>query len=199
MGAGRAGDGGSVRAGDAQITLFKRARAWYHGVVKNDIYRSRHVNPPQLDEAGLIEYFKTQPDIAAAYLFGSMATGKATVNSDVDIAVLMVDVPDDVMRFMERETQLSEDIHPFVDREFDLIILNHASLTFCQEVLAKGRFLYEGDRPIRIEFQVKVAREYADMKPVYDFFTRAHLEAAREGRFGKPGSHRISPTQVPAR
>ncbi|RME36982.1 MAG: nucleotidyltransferase domain-containing protein, partial [Thermoflexia bacterium] len=35
----------------------------------------------------LLEYLAAQPDVVAAYLFGSVAEGRARLQSDVDIAV----------------------------------------------------------------------------------------------------------------
>ena len=148
--------------------------------MKTDLYRPKYTEPPKLDEAGLVAYLITQPGVAAAYLFGSLAMGKATVNSDVDIAILLVDVPDDAIGSLERETQLSEGIRPFVDREFDLVILNRATLTRCQKVLATGRLLYEGERPIRIEFQMLVMREYAEVTEANQRFARLLWELTGE-------------------
>lgn len=150
--------------------------------MKNDIYRTRRDNPPQLDEAGLIEYFKTQPDIAAAYLFGSMATGKAHPQSDIDIALLLTDVPGDTAQLMDRETQLSEAMRPFMDRDFDLVILNKASLTFCQKILVEHKLLYARNHFVRVEFQMLVMREYAEVSSAHERFARLLLELTGEQR-----------------
>jgi len=39
--------------------------------------RRRYTEPPRLDEAGLVTFLATQKDIVAAYLFGSLAQGRA--------------------------------------------------------------------------------------------------------------------------
>jgi len=49
----------------------------------------------------LTEYLAAQPDVIAAYLFGSQATGRARAGSDVDVAVLL-DEEDSVARFERR-------------------------------------------------------------------------------------------------
>ncbi len=167
--------------------------------VKDDMYRPKYAEPPKLDEAGLIAYLKTQQDVAAAYLFGSMATGKATAQSDVDVAILLIGASSDPLLLFDRQMQLEAGLRQFVDREFDLVVLNRTSLILCQEILSTGRVLYEGDRLARVMFQVKVGREYADMKPVYEFFTQAVFDAAREGRLGKPRSRHLRATQGSAR
>jgi len=43
----------------------------------------------RFDEEGLVAFLRAQPDIIAAYLFGSQATGRVHPGSDVDIAVLL--------------------------------------------------------------------------------------------------------------
>ena len=52
--------------------------------MKDDFGQPTYTHPPVLDETGLIAFLKTQPDIAAAYLFGSLAQGRATPRSDID-------------------------------------------------------------------------------------------------------------------
>ena len=54
-----------------------------------------------LDETGPITYLRTQPDIAA-YLFGSHAQGPAQPRSDVDVAVLLDEVPEGRTAFICR-------------------------------------------------------------------------------------------------
>ena len=58
-----------------------------------------------------------------------------------------------------------------------------------------GRLLYEGNRQARVEFEVRVGREYADMKPVYDFFAAASFAEAREGTLGKRRPSREGPSE----
>lgn len=50
----------------------------------DDYGRPLYDHLPMLDEAGLVAFLATQPDIVAAYLFGSMAQGRAAAHSDVD-------------------------------------------------------------------------------------------------------------------
>ena len=52
--------------------------------MKDEFGQPTYTHPPMLDETGLIAFLETQPDIAAAYLFGSLAQGRATPRSDID-------------------------------------------------------------------------------------------------------------------
>lgn len=137
---------------------------------------------PFVDESGLIEFLSTQPDVAAAYLFGSLALGRAAPHSDVDIAVLLQEMGRQAM--WERRLQLMGELERFGNQKVDVVILNTAPLLLRHQVLSTGRLLYERDRAARVEFQVRVGKFYADYLPVYDFFKQAMLREIREGKFG---------------
>ncbi|MCA1553843.1 MAG: nucleotidyltransferase domain-containing protein, partial [Chloroflexi bacterium] len=139
---------------------------------------------PALNEHALTEFFKTQGDVSAKYLFGSLAEGRATEHSDVDIAVLLADAPD-LLTIAERRLQLLGQVEPFVDGEVDVVMLNSASNVLQQQVLRHGRLLYERDRDARVEFQVQAGRIYADMQPVRDFFANELMAELEEGGFGE--------------
>ena len=96
--------------------------------MKNDLYRPNYAEPPNFDEAGLVGYLASQPEIAAAYLFGSLASGRATEHSDVDVAILMTPESDAMAADSLVETALVDGIRQFADREVDVVFLNHASL-----------------------------------------------------------------------
>ncbi|MEA3338488.1 MAG: nucleotidyltransferase domain-containing protein [Chloroflexota bacterium] len=91
---------------------------------------SQHKQParahtPALDENGLAAFLATQPDVIAAYLFGSLAEGRATSHSDVDTAILFADASDP-LAVGDRQLQLMDELERFTDREADVVILNTA-------------------------------------------------------------------------
>jgi uncharacterized protein len=139
-----------------------------------------HTCPPTLDEGRLVAFLATQPDIVAAYLFGSLAQGRATPHSDVDIAVLLAGTE----QAFERQLQLMGDLRPFADREVDVVILNRVPPVLQHQVLAYGQLLYEHDRRARVAFEVRAGQIYADLKPMYDFFTAELLREIREVGLG---------------
>ncbi len=142
----------------------------------------KHTTPPQLDEAALIAHLESQSDIVAAYLFGSMAQGRATSHSDVDLAVLL-NLDDDMERF-HRRLELMGALDRFADREVDVIVLNDAPPLLCHQVLKTGRLLYEADRMARVEFEVYAGKVYADLKPMYNLFNQALILELKEGGLG---------------
>ncbi|MCX7792126.1 MAG: nucleotidyltransferase domain-containing protein [Chloroflexaceae bacterium] len=152
-----------------------------------------HTEPPRLDEAGLIAFLATQEDIVAAYLFGSLAEGRATPRSDIDIAVLLGRIPDDELGDLGRRLQLMEAFRRFADREVDVIILNTAPPLLRYQVLRHGRRLFERDRQARVEFEVRTGQEYEDLKPMYDFFNRDLFAKIKEvGLVGRRRADRTS-------
>ncbi|MBI3958809.1 MAG: nucleotidyltransferase domain-containing protein [Chloroflexi bacterium] len=134
-------------------------------------------------------FLRQQPDVIAAYLFGSRATGRVHPGSDVDIAVLL---DEDALPqttgwggpLLSRRLDLIAAAEQFADCEVDVITLNDASPLLSFEVLRKGRLLYEGNRLQRIEFEVRAGKIYNDLEPMYRFFNDALRKELKERGFG---------------
>ena len=135
-----------------------------------------------VDVAALTEYFAAQPDVIAAYLFGSRATGQARAESDVDVAVLLSE-EDNVTRF-ERRLQLMAEVSEICGREADVVVLNDAPPILQNQVLKHGRLLCERDRRARVEFEVQAGQVYADLKPMRKFFQQALFREIKEAGLG---------------
>jgi len=134
---------------------------------------------PALDETSLAAFLATQPDVVAAYLFGSLAEGRATSHSDVDTAILFA-AGYDSLTMGDRQLQLMGELERFTDRKVDVVILNTASPILQHQVLRHGRLLYERDLRARVEFEVRAGQVYADLKPMYDFHTKDLLQKIKE-------------------
>lgn len=166
--------------------------------MRDDYQHLRHTEPPRLDEADLIAFLKTQPDIVAAYLFGSLAQGRATSRSDVDVAVLLTNVPGVLADEWDRRLRLMDALRRFADREIDVVILNNAPLVLQDQVLRYGRRLYERDRAARVDFEVRAGQAYADAAPVFDFFTQAMFAELKEVGLGERRRNHQGTPAVPA-
>ncbi|HEC36053.1 MAG TPA: nucleotidyltransferase domain-containing protein [Anaerolineae bacterium] len=145
--------------------------------------RREHSETLRLDEVDLVAFLATQPDVIAAYLFGSLAEERATPRSDVDIAILFADASDP-LAVGDRQLQLMGELERFADREVDVVVLNTAPPVLQHQVLRHGRLLYERNRRARVDFEVRAGQMYADLQPMRDFFRRALFQEIREGRFG---------------
>ena len=163
-------------------------------VIKNEHSHTRP-SPPPLDEAGLVKYLSTQPDVVAAYLFGSLAEERAASRSDVDIAILFADASDP-LAVGDRQLQLMGELERFTDREVDVVIMNTAPPILQHQVLRHGRLLYERDRRVRVEFEVRAGKIYADLKPMNDFFAKVLLKEIKEVGLGGRRRSRVGAIAV---
>jgi predicted nucleotidyltransferase len=156
----------------------------------------KYAHPPTLDEAGLVAFLKTQPDLVAVYLFGSLVKGRAHPRSDIDIAVLLVAMDSEAA--FDRRLRLMECLRPYADREVDVIVLNTAPPLLQHQVLKHGRLLYERNRLARAEFEVRAGKVYADLKPMRDFFPQALFKEIKEVGLGGRRRNRARASRVSA-
>jgi hypothetical protein len=136
-----------------------------------------------VDVAGLAKFFAQQPDVVVAYLFGSVAKGTARAQSDVDVAVLL-DARLTPLERGERYLALLG-LDRFADRPLDVRLLNETTPLFCSQVVKHGLLIYERTRAERIAFEVLTMANYADTKPMRDFFTQDLYRRIQEGKLGE--------------
>jgi predicted nucleotidyltransferase len=147
--------------------------------------------------SSLLEYLAAQPDVVAAYIFGSVAQGRARPQSDVDIAVLLAADLDEETRF-DRRLRLGWEVERLIGRQTDLVVLNDAPPLLQHQVLKHGRLIFERDRAARVEFEVRAGQIYADLKPMYDFFTEVLFKEIREVGLGGRRRRNRREVDVPA-
>jgi predicted nucleotidyltransferase len=147
--------------------------------------------------SSLLEYLAAQPDVVAAYVFGSVAQGRARPQSDVDIAVLLAADLDEETRF-DRRLRLGWEVERLIGRPTDLVVLNDAPPLLQHQVLKHGRLIFERDRAARVEFEVRAGQIYADLKPMYDFFTEVLFKEIREVGLGGRRRRNRREVDVPA-
>ena len=120
--------------------------------------------------------------VLAAYIFGSVATGRRRQNSDVDIAVLLTEGLGPKRLFNYR-LRLMSDLCAFLRRsDVEVIILNHAPPLLAHRVLSKGELVFERSASARIRFQIMTFNRYADLVPAYETYIRYLKQSVREGR-----------------
>lgn len=114
-------------------------------------------------EKKLAGFLSDYPEIAFAYLFGSQATGKATMKSDVDIAFFFNEnqQPD-----MDQLLQIEDRITSLLKQEIDILVLNNATPVIRMQVLKKGKRIFENVHQSFIRFFIKTVNEYDDLKRV---------------------------------
>ena len=135
----------------------------------------RGVDPPRVDELDSLmlnirNVLWAHPEVLVAYLFGSWVDGRACRMSDVDVAVLV----SKELSWRE-QVSLAHEIEDRIGRSVDVVLLNKAPLTLAYEVISKGKVMFSRDENRRIEFEVRVLREYLDMKPRLEGYYRMVL------------------------
>ncbi len=98
---------------------------------------------------------------AAAYLFGSQDKGTIGPLSDYDFGILLNHKQSPSKYFsikIDLLTQICRILHTDL---VDLVLLNEANCNLAMSVI-KGLLLFEHDTEARLEFELKVMREYKD-------------------------------------
>jgi hypothetical protein len=125
-----------------------------------------------------------EPDVAAAFVFGSHARGFARPDSDVDVAVLLDRTVQTNRLALRRRLVAALGKHLAADR-IDLVLLDEAPPVLALAVLKHGRLALCRDEVALHRYRVSIYRQHADYEPVERFFrevTRAR--ASRRARRG---------------
>jgi predicted nucleotidyltransferase len=115
-------------------------------------------------------------DAAAVYLFGSVARGEASADSDVDVAVLCGKPVDPGLAGLK--LALAGDLEARLGRRVDLVVLDHQPPDLVHRVLRDGLLVIENNRSARIRFEVAARNEYFDVLPMLRRYRRPPGERA---------------------
>lgn len=132
------------------------------------------------DIARIVRYFRTRDEVAALYLFGSLAEGRVTAESDIDIAVLVDEKKMKKADYGLLRGEYYRASPHFSLRSVDIVLLNAAPPYLKHRILKTGRILFDRNRKLRVKFTTDAIIEYLDFKPLEDIFNRAVA-----GRFKK--------------
>lgn len=139
---------------------------------------------PNINQQGIAGYLAEQPNVIAAYLFGSVARGQATHFSDVDIAVLLAPNLDAEKR-VAQQLALMIALEAFSSHEIQVTILNRAPPRLAYQVIQEGVLLCEQDKAARVAFEVRTMKVYFDLKPKLEFHQQRLIQRIQEEGLGK--------------
>jgi predicted nucleotidyltransferase len=110
---------------------------------------------------------KRSTSIVAVYLFGSCISCDGRETSDIDLAFLLDEdsYKSDPVVTMSPAYLIAAQIGMKLDKETDVTILNSSSLEIAYEVITTGKFLFEFDPEMRIEYELKIKGMYFDFRP----------------------------------
>ena len=127
-----------------------------------------------------------RPEIAFAYLFGSLARGDAHGTSDVDVAVYVADEPP-TETFGGYRASLLSDLLACVGRnDVDLVLLKNAPVMLQHRVLRDGQLVLCRNEALRVQFADRVLRQYFDTAPLRRLAQEYQLRSIERGTFGRP-------------
>jgi predicted nucleotidyltransferase len=112
-------------------------------------------------ERVVAEIRRAVPSAIAVYVFGSVAAGTATPNSDLDLAVLA-----EAPLTAEARWQLAQTLAIELRRDVDLVDLRQASTVLRVQVLGSSQLLFEGDTAKREAFEAVALGAYARLNEV---------------------------------
>ena len=122
------------------------------------------------------DVISAQKNVAAAWVFGSEARGRQKKSSDVDIALLLEDVPSGSERVALR-SGLASALSPLFGREVDIVILNTAGSLLKYQVARDGKILFERHKGGAKRFRLNALHEYFYYLPTFNF----HFERQARG------------------
>lgn len=121
---------------------------------------------PSAIETRLRDFFAhtAGPELAAAYLFGSVARGTAGPGSDVDLGLVYTDDPPRTLA-AGLGLDLEHDLERLLELPVQVVVLNRAPVDLVVRVLRDGKLLFEGNAARRIRFEVRSRMEFWDLEP----------------------------------
>lgn len=139
-------------------------------------------------------YFAQQPDVRFVYVYGSVARGQTWAESDLDLGVWLADGLSPHEQF-HRNLDMASEIEQLLGQviEVDVRRLNDAPIEFLWEVYYHGRCVFAHAEQERVNFEVRVMREYFDFKPVLDAYYR---ELFKRIKTGEPSAERLRHQQT---
>ena len=122
----------------------------------------------------LRKYLEENREVVFSYLFGSCARFHQSKESDVDIAVYLVNPRRSI------EEKLWSDIENIVGREVDLVILNRAPAILAWGIIRKGENLVIKDKKVFLDYMLPVSHEAMDFIEFnLDTWRRKHAPGKR--------------------
>ena len=107
------------------------------------------------------------------YIFGSKSRGVQTSLSDTDIALLLSEIPENLLDF---HLHLIDQLAEVLGDSIDLIVLNTATPFLTHQIIKHGRVIYCRDEKARMEFETRAEKEYMDLKIYRDRYDEALME-----------------------
>ncbi|MBN2341815.1 MAG: nucleotidyltransferase domain-containing protein [Deltaproteobacteria bacterium] len=107
------------------------------------------------------EYFSTSEDVLLVALYGSHATGTATQQSDIDIALYLRNP-----MTTDRKMEIISELGPLCQAELDVLDLHQASALLFRQVFTKGKILINKSSVAYEKLLTRLVYDEADFLPL---------------------------------
>ena len=115
--------------------------------------------------------------VQVAYVFGSVAGGYATADSDIDIAVVLPDKMSKEKR-LDARLGLMSALAPVFKRSVDAVVLNDISSLFFKYVIVKeGKLIYRVSDDKQIDLENNILSFYLDFQPFLNSYNRHYVKS----------------------
>ena len=127
----------------------------------------------------LRDALETEPSVAAAYLYGSVARSAATPLSDVDVAVVVTGDLDDRLRdeLLRRATRRLGGA--LAGSRVEIRLLDELPAAIAGRAVTEGLLVFERDPVARLRAEVRARMLYFDFQPFERRGTREGLAGLR--------------------
>ena len=109
----------------------------------------------------------SRPEVLAAYIFGSTASGRARPDSDIDVAILLDSAFVERLPLKYRTDLIAEAGGALETFDVDVVLLNLAPAALVYNVITKGKLVYERSRSARVAFQIRSLNLFLDLEPLH--------------------------------
>jgi predicted nucleotidyltransferase len=127
----------------------------------------------------LIEFAEDRQEILAVFVFGSYASGRGRVGSDVDIALYVEPAVCSSEQRMELWLRYTHELESLLQSRVDVVLLNIAPPILRHQVFRKGKLVFERNPQSVRRFVGNALVEFYDeivmLEPVQNRLIRRHL------------------------
>lgn len=133
----------------------------------------------------LADLFSKEPDVVAAYLYGSQARGRAGPLSDVDLAVWLDPALDRHQRWKTMIELMGSAGECLDTNEVQVVVLNTAPPLLVDRALRHGIRLADNAPTKRIRLETRAALDFLDLEPLRKRLSGEVSRRIEEGHFGR--------------
>lgn len=130
--------------------------------------------------AGYFSKIVKDSPVSLAYLYGSFLDDTFNKFSDIDIALVLEELPDEHQQ-MQLEMKITAHLDQEFKMSFDVRSINNAPLKVKGEVVTHGKLIYCSDEVFRVNFETHVRDRYFDFLPTLRYMREIYLSSVKSG------------------